>query len=202
MTNGTRRECGISVTPRQLFIPGKDPVPIVQEAGWAPGLVWTGAEYLAPTRIRSADRPARSQSLYRLSYLADSVNVLCQYFSKHSRKATKHVTQNVRVWWDGAGRDGGCHNFLSLFIIRRNFGKHVITGVANIYKIRDFRFLQRCFRRFRSSEKLHSVAALNNYRRFEASYRLFLRIKQQNIIGHPEPEDDGTEVTYYPTIKF
>ena len=23
---------------------GKDPVPIVQEAGWAPGLVWTGAE--------------------------------------------------------------------------------------------------------------------------------------------------------------
>ena len=23
------------------FTPGKDPVPIVQEAGWAPGLVWT-----------------------------------------------------------------------------------------------------------------------------------------------------------------
>ena len=27
--------------------PGKDPVPIVQEAGWAPGPVWTGAENLA-----------------------------------------------------------------------------------------------------------------------------------------------------------
>jgi hypothetical protein len=27
--------------------PGKDPVPIVQEAGWAPGPVWTGAEELA-----------------------------------------------------------------------------------------------------------------------------------------------------------
>ena len=24
--------------------PGKDPVPIVQEAGWAPGPVWTDAE--------------------------------------------------------------------------------------------------------------------------------------------------------------
>jgi hypothetical protein len=24
--------------------PGKDPVPIVLEAGWAPGPVWTGAE--------------------------------------------------------------------------------------------------------------------------------------------------------------
>jgi hypothetical protein len=30
------------------FTPGKDPVPIVKEAGWAPGPVWTGAENLAP----------------------------------------------------------------------------------------------------------------------------------------------------------
>jgi hypothetical protein len=27
----------VSVTPRPLFTPGKDPVPIVQEAGWAAG---------------------------------------------------------------------------------------------------------------------------------------------------------------------
>jgi hypothetical protein len=52
------------------FIPGKDPVPIVQEAGWAPGPVWTCAKNLAPTGIRSPERPARSQSLYRLSYPA------------------------------------------------------------------------------------------------------------------------------------
>ena len=50
--------------------PGKDPVSIVQEAGWASGPVWTVAENLAPTRIRSTVRPARSQSLYRLSYRA------------------------------------------------------------------------------------------------------------------------------------
>jgi len=43
--------------------PWKDPVPIVQEAGWAPGLVWTGAENFAPTGIRSLVRPTRSQSL-------------------------------------------------------------------------------------------------------------------------------------------
>jgi len=30
---GTRRGWGVSVTPRPLFTPGKDPVPIVQEAG-------------------------------------------------------------------------------------------------------------------------------------------------------------------------
>jgi hypothetical protein len=50
------------------FTPGKDPVPIVQEAGWAPGPVWIGAENLAPTGIRSPDLPARSESLYRLRY--------------------------------------------------------------------------------------------------------------------------------------
>ena len=53
--------------PRLLFTPGKDPVPIVQEAGWAPGSVWTGAEKLASTGIRSPDHPGLSQSLYRLS---------------------------------------------------------------------------------------------------------------------------------------
>ena len=56
--------------PRPLFTPWKDSVPIVQEAGWAPGPVWTGAENLAPTGIRSPDRPARSQSLHRLPYPA------------------------------------------------------------------------------------------------------------------------------------
>ena len=31
-------------------LPRKDPVPIVQDAGWAPGPVWTGAENLASHR--------------------------------------------------------------------------------------------------------------------------------------------------------
>jgi hypothetical protein len=70
MINGTRSGWGVSVTPRPLFTPGEDPVPIVQEAGWALGPVWTGAENLTPTGIWSPDRPARSQSLYRLRYPA------------------------------------------------------------------------------------------------------------------------------------
>jgi len=68
--HGTRRGWGVSITPRPLFTPRKDLVPIVQEAGWAPGLVWTGVEILAPTGIRSLDQPARSQSLYLLCYPA------------------------------------------------------------------------------------------------------------------------------------
>jgi len=58
--HGTRRGWGIRVTPWHLFTPGKDSIPIVQEAGSAPGPVWTGAENFAPTRIRSPDRPGRS----------------------------------------------------------------------------------------------------------------------------------------------
>jgi hypothetical protein len=59
----------ISSTPRPHFTPGKDTVPILQEAGWASGSVWTGGKsHLHRDSI--LDRLARSQSLYRLSYRA------------------------------------------------------------------------------------------------------------------------------------
>ena len=60
----------VSVTHRPQFTPEKDPVSFVQEAEWTPRPVWTGEENLASTGIRSLDRPARSQSLHRLSYPA------------------------------------------------------------------------------------------------------------------------------------
>jgi len=41
---GTRRGWVVSSTLRPHFTPGKDPVPILQEAGWAPGPVWTGGK--------------------------------------------------------------------------------------------------------------------------------------------------------------
>ena len=56
-------------TPRPgRFPPRKDPIPIVQEAGWVPGPIWTDAENLASIGIRPPYRPARSEWLYRLSY--------------------------------------------------------------------------------------------------------------------------------------
>jgi len=47
----------------------KDSVPILQEAGWAPGPVWMGGKS-CPQQDSIPDRPARSQSLYQLSYRA------------------------------------------------------------------------------------------------------------------------------------
>jgi hypothetical protein len=38
----------VSITTRPPLPPRKDPVPIVQEAGWALAPVWIGAENLAP----------------------------------------------------------------------------------------------------------------------------------------------------------
>ena len=49
----------VSSTPRPQFTPGKDPVPILQEAGWAPGLLWTGGKSL-PHGDSIPDRPVRS----------------------------------------------------------------------------------------------------------------------------------------------
>jgi hypothetical protein len=51
---GTRRG-GWSAPRPGRFTPGKDPVPILQEAKWAPGPVWTCAKNLAPTWIWSPE---------------------------------------------------------------------------------------------------------------------------------------------------
>ena len=67
---GAGGQCHAPVT----FTPVKDTVPIVQEAGWAPGPVWIGVENLDYTGIRYPDLPARSESLYRLSYPRPRMN--------------------------------------------------------------------------------------------------------------------------------
>jgi hypothetical protein len=79
--------------PGRLY-PRKDPVPIVQEAGWASEPVWIGAENLAPTEIRSPDLPARSESVYRLRH-PDSFlrNIICKnnYFRLIFSKKLSYV---------------------------------------------------------------------------------------------------------------
>jgi hypothetical protein len=53
---------------RNRFTPGKTCYQLYKRLGGAPRPVWTGAENFASTGIRSTDRPARSESLHRLSY--------------------------------------------------------------------------------------------------------------------------------------
>ena len=64
----TRKGRVVSSTPRPHFALGKDAVPILQEAGWAPGLVSKGGKS-CPHRDSIPDCPAQG-SVVILSYLA------------------------------------------------------------------------------------------------------------------------------------
>jgi len=66
---GARWRWVIKPTPWTLYPREKAPIHIVQEAGWDPGPVWTGAKNLSPTEIRSPDRPSCSESLLLLLLL-------------------------------------------------------------------------------------------------------------------------------------
>jgi len=92
LDRGTRRWWVVSSTPQPHFTPGKDPVPILQEAGWAPGLVWTVGKS-RPHRDSIPDRPARSQSLYRLSYPAHDYGLVDNHLNKRKNNLIDKTTQ-------------------------------------------------------------------------------------------------------------
>jgi len=81
------------------FTPGKGPVPIVLEAGWTPWPVWTVEENLAPPGVRFPDRPARSQSLYRLG--RPSCAVVSFYAPRNWRvdKWCNSLQSNIEFEW-------------------------------------------------------------------------------------------------------
>jgi hypothetical protein len=58
----------VNARPWPLYLLEISHVPIVQQDGWAPWPVWTGAGGLVPAVIRSQDRPASSELVYRLSF--------------------------------------------------------------------------------------------------------------------------------------
>jgi hypothetical protein len=61
------------------LLPGMTRYPLYRRLGGSPGLVWTDAENLVPTGIRSPDRPPRSELLYRLRYPGPASSIICVY---------------------------------------------------------------------------------------------------------------------------
>ena len=96
----TRRGWVVNSTPRLHFTPGKDTVPILQKAGWAPGPVWTDRKSRSH-RDSIPDRSIRCQSLYRLSYPAHNFIYLFQV--NRALKCT--VCGGFRVWFPVSFRD-------------------------------------------------------------------------------------------------
>jgi hypothetical protein len=91
---GARWEWVINATLRPLHTRERDPVPIVQEAAWATRTVWPRVENLAPTVIRSPDPPARSDSIYRLSYSGPNdlfSSLLFSFLFSHFPTSTLHA---------------------------------------------------------------------------------------------------------------
>ena len=80
---GTRRGWVVSSTPRQHFTPGKDPVPVLQEAGWALGPVWTGGNS-RPHRNSIPDRPVRSSVAVPTELPGPQNYKYKQYIVKHN----------------------------------------------------------------------------------------------------------------------
>ena len=106
----------VSSTPRPHFTPGKDPVPIVQEAGWATGPVWTGGKSRLH-RDSIPDRPVRSSVTVPLSYPAHVQDIASLIIGSGIRSAGRKVT----VRNDACLRDTETHfqQFSSFDLARR-----------------------------------------------------------------------------------
>ena len=89
--HGTRRGWRVSVTPPPLFTPGKDP--LYRRLGGPQGRSGQVWKISAHTGIRSRDRPARSQLLYRLSYPGAAK------FTKKNRKGKCFITDPALTRW-------------------------------------------------------------------------------------------------------
>jgi hypothetical protein len=82
------------------FTPGKDPIPIVQEAGWAPEPVWIGAENLAPPGFDSqtfqpvASRYPRSHTRQKM-YVHRNNEARSRNYS--SRPKARYITYSACV---------------------------------------------------------------------------------------------------------
>ena len=119
----------VSNTPRPHFTPGKDPARILQEAGWVPGPVWTGG-ISRPHRDSILDLPARSQSLYRLSYRAHKQYVYIKRKVRDTKllqiRYDNHNTSKPRFF---SGREFYNYIFTETLPVKRNNDIPVCTVI-------------------------------------------------------------------------
>jgi len=68
---GTRSRWVANAMPQPLY-PGNDPLCTAQEALWAPQMVWTCVENIAPTENQTLDHTGCTESLHWLHHLGPS----------------------------------------------------------------------------------------------------------------------------------
>ena len=133
----------VSSTPRPHFTPEKDPVPILQESGWAPGPVWTGGKS-RPHRDSIPDRPARSQSLYRLSYPAHTHHIMMLI-----------IMPLIETYWICCQHCSGVHTPVGMSYTLRTY---LCTNYIHLLK-------QACFLRSQTAVRKWPCCYSQNYER-------------------------------------
>jgi hypothetical protein len=102
------------------------PVPIVLEAGWAPGWTRTSMEKrepLASSGVRFSDRPVRNESIYRLRHRL-------KYYTGISRTGLWKTTK-ILSWWFVFGFICSCWKF-------------VVRDTVHVWKNREIVVKEQC----------------------------------------------------------
>jgi hypothetical protein len=95
-----------NATSRLLYPRRREPVPIVKEAGWAPGPVWTGTENLTSTEVLLPTLPAHNELLYRLSYTGPHMLEVVTFRHYRHKTVIMQCTMHIllrherHVWWE------------------------------------------------------------------------------------------------------
>ena len=99
--HGTKEAEWSASRPGPLFTPREDPVPIVKEAGWAPGPVWTGAETLAPPGFDPRTvQPVASRYTDYATRPTDSIFSATEFHSGiHSHLRRKQLCYKHWLFW-------------------------------------------------------------------------------------------------------
>ena len=114
-----------NITFRSLYPPGKSPGTHLQEVGWTPGTVWTGAENLTPHRD-SAPGPSSTERVVRAectSFKGGRLQML-----QLNVTAVRIVTTTAsRIWqkqeqW--AALRGYCVSAVRAYVVLRGFERY------------------------------------------------------------------------------
>ena len=149
--------------PSHTLPPRKDPVPIAQEARWASGPAWTGGKS-RPTGVQSPDRPARSQSLYQLSYPAHMyVSVNTEIHPRRFQLYPAMAFSSSLVL---------CAYCSNVVFVSQNFKAEIISEISSSHNWSWWRFKRSGIQNIGISSpdylapsviKLKSVRTLNNF---------------------------------------
>jgi hypothetical protein len=96
--HGTRRGEGSALRPGRSLPPGKTRYPLYRRLGGLQGRSGQVRKISTPSGIRLPDRPARSQSLYRLSYRAHNFYKLNLNFQMVHKFLHIFSTWKL-LWW-------------------------------------------------------------------------------------------------------